>query len=277
MNYYLSIGGLAVLLESDVSLSVGERFRPFLISEKPWDYSFIIKCIDTLPPVPHGAITRGSVQTVWDDNGEAGFITDQGGDTPGIYYFLGESSGRLLYLPKAAHTITAVENVFHRVGMESWLLRKNALVLHAAFVKWKEKAVLLCGHSGVGKSTQAALWEQMGGSIINGDRTLLRQAGVWQAWGLPIAGTSGIYRNEVAPIAAIAVLAQGAQPALRQLSPAEAIGCLYPETAIHHWDKGFVEQATDLLLSMVTQVPVYRLTCTMGPETPALLRKKAKL
>lgn len=277
MNYYLSIGGVAVKIESDIPLRVGARFQPFLTEAKPAEYTFVIKCIDALPTVPPNALLRGSMQTIWDAEGETVFITDKGGDTPGICCRLEDDRGTLLYLPTAAHTLTDVGNVFHRFGMEGWLLRKKALILHAAFVKWNEKGILLCGPSGVGKSTQAALWERMGASVINGDRTLLRQTSRWQAWGSPVAGTSGLYRNESAPVAAIAVLRQGDAPAIEQLSPGEAMKYLYPETAIHHWDKQYVEQATDLLLSLLGGVPVFLLTCTVDMETPSLLRKKAML
>ena len=54
----------------------------------------------------------------------------------------------------------------------------------------------------MGKSTQADLWNKYEGcEIINGDRSAItKKDGVWNAYGLPFAGSSRIYKNVKNPI-----------------------------------------------------------------------------
>ncbi len=72
----------------------------------------------------------------------------------------------------------------------------------------KYGAVLFTAPSGTGKSTQAELWRKhRGASIINGDCTLIAEDdGVFTAFGFPFSGTSGIFENRKAPIAAVVYL-----------------------------------------------------------------------
>jgi len=275
--YYFSIAGVTLKLEADVSLSVSARFAPFLIAPKKEDYSIIVKCVDSLPPVPRGAMPRGSTRVLWQGEQELVYYKDRTGKKPGLLCCITEQQAVLSYLPEAAHTLSGVGAVFHRVPMESWLLRKGGLILHAALVDYKGKGILLCGRSGVGKSTQAALWKKLGGRILNGDRTVVREAVPWEAYGSPVAGTSGIYRNESVPVAAVALLSQGSTPAVKQVDGGTAILGLYPETAIHHWESRFVSRAIDLLAGLTCNAGIYELTCTKDIETPELLGKVAKL
>ena len=151
----------------------------------------------------------------------------------------------------------------------------NVFLMHSSVLEVNGYAYAFTAKSGVGKSTQAALWEQIGASIRNGDRALLRKVdGKWETWGAPFAGTSGIYENKKSQLSLVALLEQGATPAIAPLTANAAMKFLYPETAIHHWDRNFVEQATDLLLSLSNEVPLYRLTCTQTMETVTLLERQ---
>ena len=101
-----------------------------------------------------------------------------------------------------------------------------------------------------------------GADILNGDRAGLRQTdGVWTAYGLPFAGSSGIYRNESAPIAAIVALRQAPHNQIRPMNRAEAFRFLYPQLTVHQWEPDSVAAAADLLLELLNQVPVFLLEC----------------
>ena len=149
------------------------------------------------------------------------------------------------------------------IGMETVFLQFNALMLHASFIRWMNQGILFSAPSGTGKSTQADLWEKYEqADIINGDRVGLRlHDGYWEAYGLPYAGSSGIYRNESAPVRAIIVLHQGKENRIRLLRPGEAIKYLYPEISVHRWDLCFAETAIDLLNNLTAMVPIYLLEC----------------
>lgn len=165
-------------------------------------------------------------------------------------------------------------NICDLLGLETLLLEYEGLLLHASFIRWQGKGILFSAPSGTGKSTQADLWEKYeSAEILNGDRAGLRCLdGRWTAFGLPLAGSSCIYRNENAPVEAVIALRQGKENRIRRLGPAEAFRFLYPEITVHHWDKGFVEKASGLLLKLLQEVPVYLLECRPDKEAVRLLR-----
>ena len=176
-------------------------------------------------------------------------------------------------LPEYISYFAGSEGIFNRIGLETLLLQYESLLLHASLIKFAGKAIAFAGPSGVGKSTHAALWTCLGGQILNGDRAALRKEASWVAYGSPYAGTSGIYKNDSAPLAALVVLQQAQENRLRRLSETEAFRHIYPQISLHPWDKTFMGRATDLCLQMLAQVPVYLLECR-PEESAALLVKK---
>ena len=135
-------------------------------------------------------------------------------------------------------------------------------------------AILFTAPSGTGKSTQAGLWEQFAGAeTLNGDRSMLRRVdGVWTAFGSPFAGTSGIYRNESAPVRALIVLRQAPENTIRRLSVAEAFRAIYSESVLPRWHTEAHQQVIRLVTEIVSEVPVYLLACTPDERPVTLLR-----
>lgn len=168
------------------------------------------------------------------------------------------------YLPGNEFRFGYSRLISDHISLETLFLRKKGLMLHSSFIRWKENGILFTAPSGTGKSTQAELWEKFeGADILNGDRSAVRkdEKGNWQAYGLPYAGSSGIYRNEKAPLRTIIVLRQAKENRIRRLKALEIIENLYPETTIHHWEKEFIEQALTLLTELAGTVPFYLLEC----------------
>ena len=138
---------------------------------------------------------------------------------------------------------------------------------------------MFAGPSGVGKSTQAALWQQhLGAEVLNGDRTVLRcQNEIWTGYGSPYAGTSGIYRNESAPVGALVVLNQAKDNTLERITAMQALRRCWPELSVHRWDQDFVEKSMDLFLRFAQQIPVYMLSCRPDREAVLLLKEELGL
>ena len=198
-----------------------------------------------------------------------------GADAFAVTQLDAEGNVEIGVLPDYLSYFTGSSGIFNRIGMESWLLRHQGLLLHASLIKYGEKAIAFSAPSGVGKSTHADLWRtHLGAAILNGDRAALRQTGQgWTAYGCPYAGTSGIYCNDSAPLTALVVLQQGPRNTLRPLSAAEAFRHLYPEVSVHHWDAAFVAAAIDLCVDLVTRVPVYLLECLPDKDAALLVKK----
>ena len=163
------------------------------------------------------------------------------------------------------------------VNIEQVLNVFNAFILHSSFINWKGKGILFSAPSGTGKSTQADLWEKYeGAEIINGDKAGIRKIdGKWMAYGLPIAGTSGIYKNKKVEISHIIVLRQGKENKLTKLSPREAFVKLYSETLVHTWDKVFQENIINMITDVVKSVPIYLYECL--PDKSAVVFLKSQI
>ena len=150
----------------------------------------------------------------------------------------------------------------HLLGLETVLLKRNAFLLHSSVVQLEGKAVLFSGASGVGKSTQAQLWQtHLGAQILNGDRCVVMQrANGFYGGGSPLAGSSRIYRPEQAPIAAIFLLEQSSHNQVQPLG-LSALAPLLGQTLINSWDTEFMSKLTTLYQQLLAEVPIYRLRC----------------
>lgn len=162
-------------------------------------------------------------------------------------------------------------NCFHLIGLEDVLLRRNAFLLHSSVVMHQGKAVLFCGPSGTGKSTQAKLWnEHLGAQILNGDRCVIMQKDDgFYGGGSPLAGSSGIYRKEQAPIAGIFLISHGEQNSISRLG-FDAFPSLFSQTLVNSWDTDFMDRIIDLYQKLFEIVPIYHFECL--PDVSAVER-----
>ncbi len=138
------------------------------------------------------------------------------------------------------------------------------MILHSSFLAYKGKAILFTAPSGTGKSTQAELWRvhRPGAEIVNGDRSVLScDGGQPYAHGIPLCGTSGITKNRSMPVRAIIVLRQGPENRIRRLGAREAFTMLFSECSVALWSREDTGTVTDLLIGIISSVPVYLYAC----------------
>lgn len=161
----------------------------------------------------------------------------------------------------------------HLICGERLLMRHNAILLHSSAVLYRGKAVLFCGASGAGKSTQAQLWQQhLGADIINGDRTVIRRTdGGFIGGGSMWSGTSHIYRPDHAPIAGIFLVEHGPEEKVERLG-FRAFKPLLTQTIVNSWDPEFMDRSAELLGDLMDKVPIYRLSCRPCREAVDLAR-----
>ena len=276
-NYYFTLAGLRAVLRVPYEITVSESLRPFLfLNNEETDCTIVLRPSAQLPAfsgdgVWHGLeyydCHQGSLR-IFHCNAPrtAAFAVTEHFENGNI---------EIRVLPDYLSYFTGTTGIFNRIGMETLLLQHHGLLLHASLIKYKGKALAFAGPSGVGKSTQADIWHNyLGADIINGDRAALRKAGgVWYAHGCPYAGTSGIYRNDSAPLAAIVLLGQAEENHLRRLTEAEAFRRIYQELSVHHWQRHFVAKATDLCLQLLEKTPIYLLECRPDESAAELVKK----
>ena len=186
--------------------------------------------------------------------------------------YLNAKGKNLLYYPAAKWNHYAKElHCLHLIAVETVLLKYDALLLHSSVVKIDGKTILFSGPSGVGKSTQALLWKKyMNAQILNGDRCIVRRIdNQFYGCGSPWAGTSGIYNQEMAPIAGIIFLKQGNKNMIKPLLKKSFLR-LYEQSIINAWDRLFVEKISLLIGDMINDIPVYELECMPDEEAVKL-------
>lgn len=125
--------------------------------------------------------------------------------------------------------------------MERMLLRQGRIVLHASAVIYRSQAYVFTAASGGGKSTQAQIWaDSLGAEILNGDKVVLAPgADKCTAYGSPIAGSSEVYRNASAPVAAIIRIVKSGVNRVSRLDARSGYTLLYSELVKSKWDRSF--------------------------------------
>ena len=257
-----------------------ENFMRFADSGDEVAYTYTLKMADSFPQ-PRGAmLARRPDLTVFEQDGlEMRYIGVMG--TPGSYacYREEDAQSATIFMARGAAASMWVDPMFLAMfAMERHMMRRDALVLHCAYMQREGKAILFSAPSGTGKTTQATLWEKHRGTrVVNGDKSLIRCVdGVWTAGGWPVCGSSGVCHNESMPIRAIVMLSQEKENAIARLTPFAAFSQIYSQITVNFWNRGAQQRAMDLIEHLVTHTPAYHLGCTISEEAVACLEGALK-
>lgn len=275
-SFHFHIADISVQMNTCFPIQMTENYEPFLTAaSKMPDEKITVSLTESLPEVPEPASWNwGKGETELD--GRKVFLYRLAKSKPYLMETVKTPTEReYLYTLETNEQPDTIVKVFNNLGFEDLLFRHEALILHCSLVRWQGRGILFSAPSGTGKSTQADLWEKYCGSeTLNGDRAGLRKIdNTWRAYGLPFAGSSGIYRNESAPISVIVLLEQGVSNQIYPMTPAQALRKLLPELTLHHWEPEFMDRALNLVLDLLGQVPVYRLVCRPDREAVELLKE----
>lgn len=266
-SYYLNIAKLVLKIESPRILSFQSSVQPFETNESEEPNVVYNMSFEETMTVKKKIIYKGDFIAFLEG--------DEIGRTKGITTTKGIESVTLrkkdrdsfsIFLPKSLKEeklLFKKINLMNYLAFEDVLINHQGFILHSSFISWQNNGILFTAPSGTGKSTQADLWKKYeDADIYNGDRTIIRKIdGKYYGFGSPYAGSSGIYRNESAPIKAIVVIEQGPDNVIRRLHGREAFLPLFRETLMNTWNKEYMEKMTDLLMDAECQIPVYHLSC----------------
>lgn len=152
---------------------------------------------------------------------------------------------------------------------EAAMAFRGGLPLHAALVALDGMGLLFLAPSGVGKSTQALLWQnELGAAFLSGDRPGVRkQNGVWTGYSMPWDGKDDRRSQSHAKIRAIVTLGQADHNAISRLTPEEAMAAMLRQTVLPMWD----EKARDACLvqmgELTREIPFWHLENTADAES----------
>ncbi len=150
----------------------------------------------------------------------------------------------------------------------SLLIDHGGLVLHSSCVEKDGFAYLFSADSGTGKSTHTHLWLKnlSGTRIINDDKpALIKEDGVWYAYGTPFSGKNAENINVKVPIRAIVFIKRALENKVEKISTNEAVKLLFGQTIRPRFEDRSINvlEAVD---SLLRNVPVFSLECNMDDE-----------
>lgn len=143
----------------------------------------------------------------------------------------------------------------------------NGMMLHSSCVEYKGKAYLFSAPSGTGKSTHTHLWLKYldGCRIINDDKPAIRIIdGVPYAFGTPWSGKTDENINEGVPIGGICFLGRG-ENKIKRIPGISALKRFMDQT-VRPRNKELMNKMLETLNIILTQVPIYEMTCDMSED-----------
>ena len=150
----------------------------------------------------------------------------------------------------------------------------NTIFVHGSFVEYNGNGIIFVGYSGIGKTTQAQLWEKyLNATPVNGDKVFLRVVDdVVFACGSPWRGSSEYCVNKNVPLKAIVILNQAEENEISGLNAIECMKHFMPHVFFPHWDEKCKVKALDTFNDIIEKTPVWLLKCRPDEESVLLTK-----
>lgn len=150
------------------------------------------------------------------------------------------------------------------------------LYLHSSLIDYQGQGLMFLGPSGIGKTTQAELWNQYRDAlIINGDVVFVQETpDAFLGWGTPWHGSSPYCENISVPVKALVVLKQASENSIRELTGFEKVTAVSNSVFYPRWLEGGMELCLETLDHLLTALPVYELSCRPDEDAVRLTEDK---
>ena len=129
--------------------------------------------------------------------------------------------------------------------------------------------------SGIGKTTQAELWNKFcDAMIVNGDIVFVQESEtVFLGWGTPWHGSSPYCENTSVSVSALIVLKQAAENSIRELTGFEKVTAVSESVFYPRWLENGMELCLETLDHLLSSLPVYELSCRPDEDAVRLTEK----
>ena len=285
----LNIAGLGITVESEQPFAdgfIGDRIRPFLASVPPAGAHITLRWLDQEPcgmSLGEEVFAPGSVWRMYrpahgGDGWTAVISYSDDGRLTSTAAVLevdsGWSSARLTEASQPAPWSSLLNLGAGELLVRTRIILESGLVFHASAIDDSGSGVLMVGHAGAGKSTQATIWSAQEGVVaLSDDRVGVRlHDGTAVAYGTPWGGTAGIAKNHSVPLKAILVLEQAPENALVRLSVEDAAPLLLARCFLPFWSESLTETAMDVLIHLLEKTPVYQFRCVPNESVVPVVR-----
>lgn len=161
----------------------------------------------------------------------------------------------------------------------SHLIPKQTLLFHSSLVDLSGSGIMFLGPSGIGKTTQAELWNKyLGADILNGDMVFARKnEDGFYGYGSPWHGSSPYYKNAKVKLKALVVLEQAGENTLKRLEGFDVLQGIMEQVFFPYWYPEAMDVCLNTLDLLLEEVPVYHLACRPDEDEVLLLKQELGL
>ena len=253
-----NIAGISFFVGKPLNFCVNEKFSNFLVERKessrtvfkilPFNYTNIFHGIECFPEIQNKKIYRIGYDLLATND----FFVEGN-----IFYpvILRESVESLILQVFYTHAV-----------------QRRMLQLHSSLIDFQGQGLMFLGPSGIGKTTQAELWNRYRDArIINGDIVFVQEKeDCFLGWGTPWHGSSPYCENASVPVKALVVLKQAPENSIRELTGFEKVTAVSNSVFYPQWLENGMELCLETLDHLLTRLPVYELCCRPDEEAVKL-------
>ena len=166
-------------------------------------------------------------------------------------------------------------NIYSKMLFYTHAIQRRIIQFHSSLIDMQGRGLMFLGPSGIGKTTQAELWNRYRDAlIINGDIVFVQETeGGFLGWGTPWHGSSPYCENASVPVEALIVLKQAPENSIRELTGFEKVTAVSNNVFYPRWLENGMELCLDVLDHLLCALPVYELSCRPDEEAVALTEK----
>lgn len=154
-------------------------------------------------------------------------------------------------------------------------VQRHMIQFHSSLIDYQGHGLMFLGPSGIGKTTQAELWNQYRDAlIINGDIVFVQETEKdFLGWGTPWHGSSPYCENTNVPVEALIILKQAPENSIRKLEGFEKVSAVSNSVFYPRWLENGMELCLETLDHLLSKLPVYELSCRPDEEAVELTEK----
>lgn len=153
--------------------------------------------------------------------------------------------------------------------------QRRMIQFHSSLIDYQGRGLMFLGPSGIGKTTQAELWNQYRDAlIISGDIVFVQETEeAFLGWGTPWHGSSPYCENTNVPVDALIILKQAPENSIRKLEGFEKVTAVSNSVFYPRWLENGMELCLETLDHLLSKIPVYELSCRPDEEAVELTEK----
>lgn len=276
MEYYFGIAGIklrVIILQGELR-DVNGLLQKYEIAPCEADKTIEFRCVDELSVSIGECVFADAGKLIYSDGERevryVGSVTD---GAHNAWMRIDRQENHSFVEVKSASVPYGISSktVANAMEAEHIIVEDGGILLHSSYVATEKGAILFTAPSGVGKSTQASLWcELRGAKLVNGDRSAVKYENAEvNAYGIPFSGSSGVSENETMPVRAIVYLSQAPTTQITKLTGVRAFRRVWEGCSVNSWNRADVEKCASTVDAIVSNVPIYHLSCT--PDESAIL------